>query len=115
MVEYFRRLCGYRFPPLGNTVFRMFFRLMPAEIDTELVPRIHAHLDLRDATHRGTYWQGNRFEWPTAAVLEKWSGSGATHFFDIGSNYGFFSFLLISRYPRLCVHAFEPNRNTFST
>jgi FkbM family methyltransferase len=79
----------------------------------ELFPGIRADLDFRDATMRTTYWQGERFEKPTAQVLERWA-TDATHFFDIGSNYGFFSYCLLSRQRSLEVHAFEPNAVTFA-
>jgi len=62
---------------------------------------------------RATYWQGDRFERPTAQKLDRWA-EDATHFFDIGSNYGFFSFLMLSHRPALEVHAFEPNPATFA-
>lgn len=70
-------------------------------------------LDFRDDTMRSTYWQGDRFEKPTAQFLNQHAKT-ATHFFDIGSNYGFFSYLLLSQYPHLAVHAFEPNKRTFA-
>lgn len=113
IIEYVRRLCGHRFPPLGGAVFRSVFRVLPAEVDTELLPGIRAHLDLTDDTQRATYWQGTRFDWPMAAILNNWGNAGATHFFDIGSNYGFFSFFLLSRFDQISVHAFEPNPTTF--
>lgn len=111
--ELLRRFCGYRFPPLGSIAYRILFRLLPDQAHVQLFPGIHAELEFSDATMRGTYWRGDRFEFPTAQVLEKWS-KGATRFFDIGSNYGFFSYWLLSRSPHLEVHAFEPNPRTFA-
>ena len=110
-----RRFLGYRFPPLGRKVHDLFFRLAPAHADVELVPRIHVRMNFADATMRGTYWQGPRFEHPTLPILLNWAKTGATHFFDIGSNYAFFSYWLLSRFPQLEVHAFEPNPETFAT
>ncbi len=109
-----RRACGHRFPPLGGAAFRALFRLLPEQADVELFPGIRAEMDFRDETMRGTYWQGERFESPTAHVLRDWARAGATHFFDIGSNYGFFTWWLLSQCPRLQVHAFEPNPRTFA-
>jgi len=91
----------------------MLFRLLPERGNVELFPGIRADLDFRDATMRSTYWQGSRFEKPTAQVLDRWAPN-ATHFFDIGSNYGFFSYWMLSRHPQLTVHAFEPNGVSFA-
>ena len=113
VAEHIRKLFGFRFPRLGNAVFCATIRRLPSEVDTELVPGIRARLNLRDETQRTTYWQGARFEWPLARILNDWIRQGAAHFFDIGSNYGYFSFLLISKNPGLHVHAFEPNPATF--
>ncbi len=108
-----RRACGYRFPRLGLLAYRTFFRLMPAEVDAELLPGIQVHLDLRDLTQQTTYWQGGRFEHPTPAILAEWGQAGAECFFDIGSNYGFFSYWMYSRCPNLRIHAFDPNPKTY--
>jgi FkbM family methyltransferase len=113
LVDAIRRAGGYRFPPLGSSSFRLLFRLLPARANVELVPGIRVDLDFGDDTMRATYWKGDRFEKPTAQVLDGWAKS-ATHFFDIGSNYGFFSYWLLSRRPGLQVHAFEPNPETFA-
>ena len=112
MAEVVRRLGGHRFPPLGSAAFRALFHLLPVRANVELFPGIRADLDFSDATMRATYWQGERFERPTPQVLTDWA-THATHFFDIGSNYGFFSCWLLSRTPRLEVHAFEPNPVSF--
>src|SRR5262249_27601524 len=69
---------------------------------------------LRDGTQRATYWQGERCEHPTARVLHDWARAGATAFFDIGANYGFYSFMMTARHPALDVFAFEPNPRTFA-
>ncbi len=112
--EFLRRLGGYHFPPLGRAVFEGFFRLLPAVAEVELFPGLRAELDFRDATMRGTYWQGSRFERPTAQILAKWAKAGGTHFFDIGSNYGFFSYWMLTSSPSVQVHAFEPNPRTLA-
>lgn len=62
---------------------------------------------------RATYWQGSRFEQPTPQILDEW-GHQATTFFDIGSNYGFFSYWMLSHHPQLRVNSFEPNPKTFA-
>jgi FkbM family methyltransferase len=86
---------------------------LPRFVDTELVPGIMARLDLQDGIQRATYWQGRRFERGIIAELCQW-GHRATHFFDIGSNYGFISFWVGHECPRLEVHAFEPNPTAYA-
>lgn len=108
-----RRCFGYKFPRLGLAANNLFFRLVPREIDTELFPGIHVRLDSSDLIQRTTYWQGDRFEYPTAEILTTWISPSITHFFDIGANYGFFSYLMLSSSRELLVHAFEPNPLTF--
>jgi FkbM family methyltransferase len=114
MIDRLRRLFGYQFPRGGPLLFRGFFACMPRFVDTELVPGIHARLDLSDGIQRVTYWQGRRFERETIDQLCRW-GRSATHFFDIGSNYGFLSYWVAHECPHLEVDAFEPNPETFST
>ena len=112
IVEKIRKWNGYKFPRLGSAAFRGFFKIMPEQITTELFPDIIVNLNTRDSTQRATYWQGERFEFPTAQVLASW-GKECTVFFDIGSNYGFFSYWMLTQNPRIQVHAFEPNPKTF--
>ncbi len=112
LLDKLRRLCGYRFPRLGPIAFAAIQRTFPATIRTELFPGIHATLDLSDETQRTTYWFGTRFEKPTPEVFRTW-GAQATHFFDIGSNYGFYSFYLHSLFPQLEIYPFEPNPVSF--
>ena len=114
VIEFVRRRFGYGFPPLGRLAFDLVFKLSPGKVRAELVPGVFADLDFSDEVQRATYWQGERFEYPTFRVLSHWVGEGATHFFDIGSNYGFFSFALLARHPKLRAHAFEPNPTTFA-
>ncbi|HEV8440910.1 MAG TPA: hypothetical protein VGT40_22720, partial [Methylomirabilota bacterium] len=90
-IDRLRRLFGYQFPRAGPLVFRTAMACLPRFVDTELVPGITARLDLQDGIQRATYWQGRRFERGIIAELCQW-GHRATHFFDIGSNYGFISF-----------------------
>ncbi|MBS0659701.1 MAG: FkbM family methyltransferase [Verrucomicrobia bacterium] len=110
--EFVRRRCGFRFPPLGRLAFEGMFKVLPKRVDIELFPGLRAELDFQDETMRGTYWQGSRFEAPTCQVLLDWAEHGASRFFDIGSNYGFFSWWLLSKCPRIQVDAFEPNPET---
>jgi FkbM family methyltransferase len=113
LAEAVRKRSGYRFPRLGPAAFHALFRLLPARANVELFPGIRIDLDFNDATMRSTYWQGERFEQPTIQVLDSWAG-GATHFFDIGSNYGFYSYWMLSRRSEMQVHAFEPSVISFT-
>ncbi len=112
LVDRFRQLCGYRFPPLGPLAFAGILKTLPSIIETRLFPGIKAILDLRDETQRTTFWFGTRFEQPTPQILREWA-SDATHFFDIGSNYGFYSLFLHSSFSHLTIYPFEPNPTSF--
>lgn len=114
-VDRIRALLGYKFPPLGPLAFRAAFALLPDEALVEIVRGIQVRANFRDLTFRSTYWQGSRFEGCAIDRLEAWLASAERPtFFDIGSNYGFFSFLIYSRLPRAEIHAFEPNPLTFN-
>jgi FkbM family methyltransferase len=112
LVDKFRQLCGYQFPRLGPAAFAGILKTLPSVIETQLFPGIRATLDLRDETQRTTYWFGTRFEQPTPQMLREWAAD-ATHFFDIGSNYGFYSFFLHSLFSHLNIYSFEPNPAAF--
>jgi FkbM family methyltransferase len=114
LIDFLRRKLGYQFPPLGSAIHRSVFAILPQRIDVSLFPGIFAELDMNDATQRGTYWQGERFEHPTPAILHRWMENRDAIFFDIGSNYGWFSFFLATRNPALPIHAFEPNPRTYA-
>ena len=116
IIDLVRRACGYQFPRLGGLVHRMILGLLPRVINVELFPGIRAELDMRNQTDRTTYWQGCRFEKPTPQMLSEWlkSGTKIAAFFDIGSNYGFYSYWVLSICPEIEVFAFEPNPQTFA-
>jgi len=114
LLDQLRQLCGYGFPPMGRRLQAAVVSRCPQTIRTTLHPGIAVTLDLRDETQRSTWWRGMRFEYPTGQTLCAWSSDSDSVFFDIGSNYGFFSLMLLSRNPHLRVHAFEPNPRTFA-
>jgi FkbM family methyltransferase len=114
MIDFIRRSLGYGLPPLGPQAFQLFQRLGPKSMRSQLFPGIQADLDFHDATQLLTWWQGERFEKPTPDIVKHWLGSGTTTFFDIGSNYGFFSYLVLSSDSEVRVHAFEPHPKTFA-
>jgi len=99
-------------PRLGSFAFKRFFDIMPKHVETELFPGILADMDFEDSIMQSTYWQGKRFERPTGQRLESWC-KRADYFFDIGSNYGFFSWWMASAAKDLKIHAFEPNPEVY--
>jgi FkbM family methyltransferase len=104
-----RSRMGYRFPRLGPVFFKCFYAAIRKRCTVELFPYIFTEANFDDLTHRATYWQGTRFEYPTAQVLCAWAAHPQyKSFFDIGANYGFFSYLMTSRFPQQA-HAFDPS------
>jgi FkbM family methyltransferase len=75
----------------------------------ELFPGVRLTLDFTDSTHRSTYWRGRRFEAPTPTVLLEWTDAPDAVFFDVGANYGFYSYLVAAYRPAVRVYAFEPH------
>ncbi len=104
-----RKFFGYRMPRTGKLAHELFFRLAPRRCSIELFPGIQGTLDLTDAIQRATLWSGHQYEAPTAEILKTWADQGATHMFDIGANYGFFSYLIKNHSPSIEVTSFEPN------
>lgn len=102
-----RALMGYRFPHLGRRVFEAIFHCLPSQLEVELFPNLYVDLNLRDGTQKTTYWQGVRYEHPAARMLANWVRDGAV-FFDIGANYGFFSYWMLSQGNPVTVYAFDP-------
>jgi len=91
MLNKFRKFFGYKFPRLGRTGNKLFFRLFNDQVNCEIFPNIYATLNLKDLTQQSTFWMGDRFEYPTPHILRRWASEVGTDclFFDIGSNYGF--------------------------
>jgi FkbM family methyltransferase len=109
-----RQLFGYGFPPVGRQLHSAIISLCPQAVNATLFPGIRVALDLKDETQRSTWWKGRRFEYPTGQVLSAWAADTGSVFFDIGANYGFFSWWLASCYPSLQIYPFEPNPKTFA-
>lgn len=108
-----RARLGGEFPAIGRAGIFLARRFLPRRLRGNIFPDIAVDLDLSDLTMLSTYWQGKRFESPTGSILEEWC-NGAERFFDIGSNYGFYSWWMTSHSPSLLVYPFEPNPKTFS-
>ncbi|TFH17224.1 MAG: FkbM family methyltransferase, partial [Lentisphaerales bacterium] len=107
-----RARLGYGFPRLGPLAFSLFFKLMPRCLECEIVPGIRLPLDFSDGIIRATYWRGRRFERPSPQRLAAWVRTNGV-FFDIGANYGFYSYCMLSQHPDVQVYAFEPNPATY--
>lgn len=114
ILNFLRVLFDYQFPPLGKYGLVFLKKILPRYVRTELFPNITVSLDLNDLTMLGTFWQGKRFEFPTGQILIEWC-KNATKFFDIGSNYGFYSWWMRSQFPNLDIYLFEPNTNVFNS
>lgn len=106
-----RTLSGHRVPIRGS---KYLVRLSP-RIDTELFSGIRIDLNLRDATQLDTYVMGARYEAPTPDVLREWGRTGAGIFFDVGANYGFYSYWMLAECPSIEVYAFEPEFRSYQT
>lgn len=74
MLNKIRKLFGYQFPRLGSVVNKLFFKIVSKEIKCELFPNIWVNLNLKDLTQQSTFWQGDRFEFPTPQILRDWGG-----------------------------------------
>jgi len=108
ILDHFRRRMGYAMPRTGPLGFFLYWRLVPDRIESELVPGIYINMDLRDKVQKETYWHGGRTEPHLRRDLLELCSTGVTNFFDIGANFGFYSYYLLSHVPSLAVHAFEP-------
>lgn len=113
LIESLRGMLGFRFPPIGPLANKAVFKILPQECFVELLPDIHIEAHFDDLTYRSTYWQGKRFEGGSLDVLLGWMKDDASCvFFDIGSNYGFFSLQIHHHRKNVIIHAFEPNPRT---
>jgi FkbM family methyltransferase len=105
-----RRALGWQLPRAGPQLYQAFWRVAPATAEVELLPGVFFKADFRDHLRRATWWQGVRFEAPTPQVLAHFAEAVREPvFFDIGANYGFFSYWMATRPAPLRAHAFEPH------
>ena len=114
MTDSIRRLCGYSRPRLGPLAFKTYFRFAPDVAVKELFPGIRVRLNFKDDACRETWWRGYRYEHPLPLLLQRLCATGVDTFFDIGANYGFFSYLVLSQCPDVNVFSFEPNPHNFA-
>jgi FkbM family methyltransferase len=110
LLSHLRKAAGYQMPRLGRTGYRLFESLLPDNIYTELLPGIMAQMDMTDQVQKEIFYHGGRSEPYLKQVLTVLCSQPAVKtFLDIGSNYGFYSYVLASQFPKLSIHAFEPN------
>lgn len=110
LLSFLRKMSGFQMPRLGRIGYRMFEALLPDSIHTELLPGIMAHMDMTDQVQKEIFYHGGRSEPHLKNVLvDLCSHSSVKTFVDVGSNYGFYSYVMASRFPGLKIHAFEPN------
>lgn len=102
-----RRRLGYRFPRVGARLAGHAMGLLPRQVDTELFRGIRVTLELDQPLQAAAFWTGERSERPTPKILRGWL-AGAERFFDVGANFGFYSYLALSADPSVQVHSFEP-------
>ena len=113
-MEFLRRRLGYAMPRLGHFGYATYFRFAAKDAVSELFPGIRVKMNFRDESCRVTWWMGERYEQPLPGLLRKLCADGVDAFYDIGANYGFFSYLILAHCPTVSVHAFEPNPNNFA-
>jgi FkbM family methyltransferase len=93
---------GYQFPRLGKLGHKtLYMPFRPRRATVEILPHIFVDLDLTDPTSDNIYYFGERYEFPTADFLLSYCAEKPAYFFDVGANFGYFSF------------AFEPNPATY--
>lgn len=69
-------------------------------------------LNPSDYVHQSLYWTGRYNIWQVYHLRRALPDGGT--FFDIGANFGYYSAVLAYSVPRLLVHAFEPNPETYA-
>jgi FkbM family methyltransferase len=104
-IDLARRLGGYKLRT-GPRIHRWLASAVARPIDTELFVGVRLRMDLRQIVERNTWWSGRRYERPTPDLIVAWARE-AERFFDIGANYGFYSYLVVSA-TRAHAYAFEP-------
>ncbi|MBK8051595.1 MAG: FkbM family methyltransferase [Anaerolineales bacterium] len=65
-------------------------------------------------TDSGLPWRGAAYEGPTLAALLRCCTPEVTTFFDIGANFGYYSYYLLHNAPALVIYRFEPNPKNYA-
>jgi len=107
MLNSIRKLCGYRMPRLGPIGWWLYRKYCNQVVPTELFPGIFVRMDLSARIPKQIFWHGIHHE-PNMSRSMKDHCKGESIFFDIGANYGVFSFWVLSQCPKTQVYAFDP-------
>ncbi len=114
LFEFARRRAGYKLPRPTTWIIHGLNYFFACKVETELFPGVEIELDLTDNFQRYIFWQGVTFERPTPAILRNWCIEKADTFFDIGANFGFYSYYILAYCPKISVYSFEPNPSLYA-
>src|SRR4051812_13497583 len=81
--------------------------LQPVRV--ELFPGWPVELDLSDGLPREALQNAQSYEAPCPQLLRTFCATPESVFFDIGANFGYYSYYMLAHCPKLTVHSFEPN------
>jgi FkbM family methyltransferase len=111
-----RAMMGFQFPPLGPLGFRIFRAIsVGKKFESRFFHNMIVPVDFSDVIQAAAYWRGNRYEKPTPQMIAHLiKQHQLTCFFDIGANFGFFSYYIKSKFPSIEVFSFEPGPANFS-
>ncbi len=110
-LDWVRQRVGYRLR-LGSRLYGAASARLPRTIDTRLFNDVAVRVDLRQEVARSTWWAGQGYESPTPKVIRLWLARGASQFFDVGANCGYFSYLA-HHFSTAHVHLFEPREDLY--
>lgn len=109
-----RRIFGYQMPKLGPVGYWVFSKISLSNVKTELLPGIHAYMDLNDHVQKSIFWHGLRSEpYLRNNIIRLSNNPEIKSFIDIGANYGHFSYLVATTRPEIEIYSFEPNPYNF--
>ncbi len=78
-------------------------------VRVELFPNWPVELTLGDNIQRHALLSGVNYEAPSPQLLRTFCAPPGTVFFDMGANFGYYSYYLLAHCPHLKAHSFEPN------
>lgn len=107
-IDTFRKKNGYKLPRFIGRIISFVNKIFPLNVIVEFLPGIIVKLDLKDEIQRWLFWFGMEFEYPSPQIISSWCNK-ASIFFDIGSNFGFYSYYVLSSHPTQKVYSFEPH------
>jgi FkbM family methyltransferase len=108
IINTLRKKMGYKLPRLIGQMINLANRVVPIIPIVEFLPGIMVKLDLTDGNQKWLLWCGIDFEYPFPQIVASWCKK-TTAFFDIGSNFGYYSYYVLSLHPTQKIYSFEPN------